>query len=203
VSVPWIVAFAVLWLVMLTTTVVVLGTLRRIGPLVELAHSIVERGGVDLAGLPVGSVVPPFEGRDATGSVVTSAELLEDGAILLFLSAGCRPCHDIAVDLEAIGDAIGGITLAVVVAEGTDPSALGLGPSIRLLFQRDREISRALRNLATPQAFLIDRNAVVLAANIPHSIAQIQDLVDRAKGGDDSEAAAYAVKARSVVSINN
>jgi len=171
--------------------VVLLGTLRRIGPMLELAHTVLAHGGLDVGGLAVGSKVPPFQAVDAGGSVVTSAELLEEGAILLFLSVGCRPCREIATELGA-RDAIGDVLLAVVVTEGTDPAAIGLGPSVRLLLQHNREISSALSNFSTPQAFLIDRTAVVRAVNTPNSVADLENLAENMEGGEASDVAVIA-----------
>jgi hypothetical protein len=193
VSTAWIAAFATLWLMTLTTAVVVLGTLRRIAPIVELAQSVIESGGVDLAGLPVGSVVPPFVAYAAEGSLISSTELLDDGVLLLFLSVACSPCRSLARELSAADATIvDDVPLVAVLAEGTDASELGLSQSVTVVYQRDRGVSHALRNVSTPQAFLIDRNGVVVASGIPNSLLNLEALAAQMRGGDARDVTSLA-----------
>ncbi|WP_375771509.1 redoxin domain-containing protein [Archangium gephyra] len=72
--------------------------------------------------LPIGQVVPAFEGRARVdGRRITSAELAGQAAVLLFLSSGCPKCRGTVPELLRMLPAIrgAGVSLWIVPADST------------------------------------------------------------------------------------
>jgi hypothetical protein len=181
---PWIVAFATLWAVVVFTLSIVLGGLRRIAPVLERAEQqLGVTSSASAGGLPPGTLVPAFSGRDAEGSEFDEQRL--GRALLLFLSGGCPPCRLLAQDIAKQYPIAALQHEIVVVLNGrSELDELQLPSGIRVIYQANRSIARAFDTTATPHVFVIE-NGEIIGRGTPNSVAGIFALTSqRAKGGE-------------------
>jgi hypothetical protein len=85
--------------------------------------------------LPIGQLIPAFEGRArADGRRVASAELAGQAAVLLFLSSGCPKCRGTVPELQRILPAIrgAGVSLWIIPADSRHDISPLLGGSALL-----------------------------------------------------------------------
>ena len=87
---------------------------------------------------------------------------------LVFVQAGCQPCHEIAPELNRLQQAE---DLQVLVINRAEPDeAAEWAEEVRadypVLVQEGMEVSKKYQIFATPFAFVIDENGVVAGAGI-------------------------------------
>lgn len=183
---PWIIAFAALSFVVLIVGLLVVGIQRRLSTVLEAAEAVVRLSGASFgaAGLPAGSVVPYFEAYDEQGRPISSAVLLAEPAIVVFLASDCEPCHRLVADLATIETRPLGVELIVVLSEGDTglriPTLGGLTP----VYQRDRGVAAAFDSSASPHAFAIGSERTIVGSATPNSFGQLEQLALRLRGGD-------------------
>lgn len=186
-SAPWIVAFAVTWAVVAVLAVLVLGLLRRITGVLELAESRLSElpTGPAIGGAAPGTAIRPFTIKAADAQTTVEFLRLQESApaIYLFMNSSCRPCKRLANELGRHHESIGDVPLYVILNEGEEE--FGLTPGPHVFSQSDREASEAFMNDATPQAFLVDRGNRVVEKSIPNAIEDLRQLARKApKGGE-------------------
>lgn len=172
---------------MILMALVIVGILRRIGPILEHAESRIAaavQNGAFLGGIPVSSRAPEFRvleknGDREYGRELTSAELIRTPTILLFMEANCEPCKQLAQGLEPDVDEIEGIPFRVILHEDEGrPEWIPRG--VPVLYERHQELSQAFENIATPQAYLLDAGRIVLQKHVARSISDLQEMARRA-----------------------
>ena len=120
--------------------------------------------------LPLGQIVPAFEGRArADGRRVTSAELAGQAAVLLFLSSGCPKCRGTVPELVQILPSIhsAGVSLWIVPADSRHDISLLLEGSA--LLEHVMFLEPAVRDglnprRAAPFYIFIDHRMAALAS---------------------------------------
>lgn len=183
-STPWIIAFLALWAVVLVTLAVTIGLLRRTGPLLEqLERRLAADAQAEPAawGAPVDTQVPEFrvaaENGDAdTGREMTSAELIRIPTILLFMEEHCGPCQRVARELGGGATEIDGVPLRVVL-DGESGRPNWLPTDIPVIYEHRREVSRAFKNRATPQAYLVDPSRLVVRRRVVGSLSDLREML--------------------------
>jgi cytochrome oxidase Cu insertion factor (SCO1/SenC/PrrC family) len=102
VTTPWIITFVALWAIVILLALIVLGTLRRVIPLLESAEESLAAGRASLGpgGLPVGARVPPFTAHSIGGSPFTELDLRDTTTVALFIGTSCPACEQLVDDLE-------------------------------------------------------------------------------------------------------
>lgn len=176
---PWIAAIVATWVLMLLLAIVVLGTLRRIGAVLEQAELSL-RGGFEavIGGALAGTRLPPFALQTRDGEEVRSDELLSSPALFLFVDANCGPCRTLVPQLADAGRAIDGLPLFVVTGS---VDGLAVPETIALFFETDRrEAAQAFQGPATPQAFVVSDN-IVVERSIPNRLHDLHELVNAAR----------------------
>jgi AhpC/TSA family len=183
VSTPWIVAFVALWIFTLLLATILLGLLRRVMTVLEAAEARVTNAltAPRTEGAAPGTRIPAFEATMDGGRAVESTALLREGAVLVFMEAGCEPCKQLAAELEGVGERIDGVPLYVVVEGAPAAAELALPPSLSVLYQREGAVSRAFETRATPQAFAVDATATVVERMIPGTRKHLRELASRCK----------------------
>lgn len=180
-STPWVVAFGALCLLVLLMLIVVIGVVRRAIAVLDALAS----GPTNLAfspeygGLEPGTPVPAFVAYDRDGREVSSDDLEGSPHVLAFLSAACPPCAQLTNELHRVQDA-GELELVVVMEDSDTARAIPFPDGVTVLHQRDRAVSQAFKNQATPQGFAIG-SGVVTAVAIPNSVSILRQLLDRAR----------------------
>jgi hypothetical protein len=191
VSAPWVAAFAALWLVTLLNTAVVLGGLRRIANVLERAEARLP-GEEPSLGAEVGSAVDPFLLFDENGGEVAWQEFVREPTILLFMSPDCVACRDLAEHLVGPREQVDGVPLVVVMDDTRKARREPLPSGLTVLYQRDEAATRALRNRATPQAYVLEPSGVVLTRRVPATLGDLRDLARFQRMGGDREQALEA-----------
>lgn len=188
-SLPWIIAFALLTLCVLVTAALVLGTLRRISGVLEQAEvrlrDVTLMGGSGPAGLEPGASLPTFRAETLDRDLVTDADLRGAPAVLLFLSSDCPPCRALAHELRRRSDV--GIHLYVVLGRIDEARELRLTGLENILLQGDGQLSQAFKTRATPHAFVFDAAGALVAAGTPNTYDHLRNLTRGVlEGGGDA-----------------
>jgi AhpC/TSA family len=191
---PWIAAFVALSALVFVLTLLVLGTFRRITPLLERTEARLAAAPARQSGLPQGTAVPPFVAADSTGQTFTDADLRGSRTLVLFLGSGCQACDRFVGDLRAgLAPDIGArlIVIAEDPAEACDLAASG----VPVLVQEEHSLSRVFESDRIPHAFVLDEEATVIASSWPNDWEGLRNLLsETTKGGgrDQDVAAALA-----------
>lgn len=194
---PWVAAFLALTTLVLTLSLIVLGTLRRLVPLLESSQDVLSQTArrMTIGGLVPGSAVPPFLAVQADGAAFTERDLGGRTTALLFLDTGCEACHELVFDL-ANGQAPDiGVPLVVVSNDREQALALTHSTEVLVLIDEDRSFAAAFDTRVTPQAFVL-RDARVHATGTPNSWDGLRELLNASGargGGSQSEPAAAAM----------
>jgi peroxiredoxin len=146
-----------------------LGMLRALGllkwRLEQLEATMPSRLG--RSGLKPGKKAPDFTLRSVAETDVSLHDFAGRRVLLVFTQAVCGPCQQIMPELARLG---GGALQVVVVNKGEAEAASRLfqeGQSrFPVLVQDGVDVSRKYEAFATPIAFLIDENGIIIARGI-------------------------------------
>jgi len=180
--VGWAVVVVVQWVAIVALAAVVLGVLRRLAPQLERAEPVkVLNPGRQ--GAEVGVKLPAFAARDEDGRPAGDERLLGRPSVLLFLSAGCGPCLDLARDLEMISaDQTARLAASLIVMTDADGlRALALRRWVRTLTISSAEGAQALGIRARPFAIAVVADGLVRGKRLVNTLAQVSDLAASAK----------------------
>jgi peroxiredoxin len=184
---PWIVAFAAQWVFVLLVGLIVLGTFRRVTPLLERSEGVIASAARQIAigGLAPGSAVPDFAVESVGGARFSRDDLLgRETTVVLFLGSGCRACERLVDDLEH--DRVPDIGAQVVIVSGapTEAHRLAIARNVEVLVDDHHELSHAFESAVTPHAFVVNGHGVVAGSGTPNEWEELRSLLDAAEGGD-------------------
>lgn len=184
----WAVVVVILCVAVIVLSVIVLGLLRQITPVLERATGLV--AALQNDGPPVGERVPDFTATGAEGEV-TAVSLRGQPSVLLFLSVGCGPCEQLAADLRGADlDELAG--QLVVVTESNGPQELGLPATLQVLTEPNGEVSQALSVNGTPLAIAVDQEGIVRAVRVVNTLGQLKEIGTVAAAPAPNEHTAHA-----------
>ncbi len=166
----WVAVFIALWVVVVVSVVLQLGTLRLVVPLLERAQHMASGAHPAQQGPPVGTALPEFEVTDAAGVLQTVNG--QCGSIIVFLRSGCGPCRVLAdelgqVDLGRLADEM------IIVTDPGGPTSLGLTSRLRV-FMQACEGDNPLNIRATPFALAVDGSGIVAGSIVPNRVEQLR-----------------------------
>lgn len=174
----WMVSYVVLWCLVVTLAVVVVALARQLGTL----HLRIGPTGAlesDDEGPPIGEAPVPIAAVDTEGRPATIGGPAE-AQLLLFVSAGCRMCAEVAPGLKAAARA-GGL-MPYLIAEnehGNEHDRLGLSRyGARTV--HSTEIFSSYEVPGTPFAVVLDSYGIVRAKGTVNNLEQMEGLVDTA-----------------------
>jgi peroxiredoxin len=127
----------------------------------SLARSKINRNG-----LKAGTVAPEFRLPRIDGGELSLADFRSRRVLLVFSDPNCGPCDELAPELERIHCQRRGIQVLMISrrdAEATEAKAIRLGLSFPIVMQKQWEISLQYGMFATPIAYLIDEQGVLLS----------------------------------------
>lgn len=162
-----------LWLAVSGLTFLLLGALRAHGilswELEELEMTLPNR--VGRTGLKPGKPAPEFTLPRVGGGEMSLKDLAGRPTLLVFVQAGCGPCHAIAPELNEL---VLKKDLQVVIVNNAEPEiaqewAEDVKAEFPVLIQEKWRVSKSFEVYATPFAFLIDAGGVVRSAGIAGS----------------------------------
>lgn len=194
-TVPWIVAFAALWLVVLIVGALLVGTLHRVIPVLVEAESAMERARrmARVGGIEVGSIVPPFSVDTVDHSLLTDDDLRGTTSVVLFIGNECPACDELNRSLEA-GD-VPEIDARLVVVASDNSHGMRLSRSrVPVVADADRVVTASFGSDRTPHAFVIDPAGRVVGVGSPNGWSGVRELVEISKkGGEEAEHVSAAV----------
>lgn len=180
---PWIAVVVALWTFVVMLGLIMLGTLRRIAPILERAEARLAQT-PSIMGLPVGATVPSFAAEDVGGGTFTDADLLGATATVLFLGSSCKACESFVGDLESGRAPDLGVRLVTVVADLEAARALAQSPEVVVVIDEERSLARAFESNIVPQTFVVDEHGRVRASGKPNDWEGVRHLLTIAEGGD-------------------
>lgn len=173
---PWIVALLALWAVVLLLAVLVLGTMRRLTPLLERAELATQANRP--GGLQPGATVPDFEAVDAEGEPLTAVDLEGQQSVVLLVDLDCPPCKQLVVEIAAADTRSLGAELLAIYGERALHSGFPAVAGARTLVQVGGSVSRAFESNSTPHTFVLDGRRVV-DSGTPNTIEGLRHLALR------------------------
>lgn len=180
---PWIAVVVALWMFVVVLGLIMLGTLRRIAPILEQAEARLAET-PSITGLPLGATVPSFAAREVGGGAFTDADLLGATAAVLFLGASCKACESFVRDLESGRAPDLGLRLVTVVADPATAHTLAQSREVVVVIDEERSLARAFESNIVPQTFVIDEHGRVRASGKPNDWEGVRHLLTIAEGGD-------------------
>lgn len=173
-----LVLVAVLFALVAALAVSYIHMARRVVGVLERADAWLSAPQVRPPGLQPGSHVNRFHAIRQTGEPFSELDLAGTRSVVMFMKADCVVCRVLSLALSPGALAsIGVDNTYVVVRDSNDRDALGLDEGLEILFQEDGTISWAFRSSATPQAFVVDEESIVLATGFPNSVEDLRALV--------------------------
>lgn len=169
----FVVSNILLWLLVVFLAFLLLGALRAHSVLCwkleELEATTPNR--VGRSGLKPGKPAPEFTLPKVGGGEGSLRDFAGRPVLLVFVQAGCGPCHAIAPELNKLARKN---DLQVVVVNNAEPDiarewAEDVKAEFPVLIQEKWRVSKSFEVYATPFAFLIDAGGVVRSAGIAGS----------------------------------
>jgi len=174
----WIAALVTLWMVVMVVGLLVLGTLRRVTPVLERAEESFQASlSASFGGLEIGSSVPVFGVSSMGGGSFTDADLLGKKTVVLFLGPSCQACERLLADLEASRLPDIDAELVVVTDDAESAPALARAADVTVVFDDNRQLARVFDARLVPRAFVVDARGTVLAEGRPNEWKELQRLV--------------------------
>jgi methylamine dehydrogenase accessory protein MauD len=171
-----------LWIVVLAGAFLLLGTLRSLGLLrwqIEQLQAT-RPSRINRNGLTPGKQAPEFTLPRVGGGEGSMSEFLGERLLLLFVQAGCKPCHAIVPKLNQRQRAGDFRVLAVIDAAPDEAHqwAEQTRAEFPVLVQQGFEVSKKYQVFATPFAFVIDRQGRIASSGIVSNKRHIGYLLD-------------------------
>ena len=191
-STLWVISTVFLWVLVLLLGFLLLGALRsiewlrwRVEQLEATMPSRVGRGG-----LRPGKKAPDFTLPSASGGEVSLHDYAGRKVLLVFTQTGCGPCGEIVPELNRLER--DGVQVLVVnrgnLAE-TKAWAAKTGARCPVLAQEGLDLARRYEVFATPFAFLVNEQGVIVSKGIVGNPRHIRFVLSGAhEAGQEEEA---------------
>jgi methylamine dehydrogenase accessory protein MauD len=167
-SLPWLIPFIVLCIMVLAVAFLLLGTLRSLGlvswRLEQLEATMPRRLGRD--GLRPGKKAPEFTLPGVEGRDISLHDFSGRRVLLVFTQSGCSPCQKIIPELNRLGPDEQVLVVNNGDVQATRKWSTKVGARFPVLAQAQFSISKKYQVFATPFAFLIDAKGVIVSKGI-------------------------------------
>lgn len=170
---PFLLAFVVLWILVLIQGTVLIGLVTIVSRLHD--DRAPARSTAPLPGLEPGTAVPAFRERDLNGIVVDSRELSGAASVLLFVSPSCSSCVTTLDEMVGLSHKARGNV--VVVCQSDKVKCRQLAETyglMRTIPDRDWKLGALFRVSVLPTAVLIDRAGRVQSYGQPTRAADLE-----------------------------
>jgi hypothetical protein len=179
VSTLFYVSYAALWLLLLTTGVLVLLLYRHFGMM-----SLGTLEGVQRDGLPVGSVAPPISGVTAAGEDAGWNPTRGQHQLLLFASPNCEPCATVLPFVAQVARAADGSLGVAAVVPGPREDVVRFveryRPPFACLAEDGSGAFTQYRVRVTPFGFVIGSDGRILAKGLCSDQIRLRGLLEAA-----------------------
>jgi methylamine dehydrogenase accessory protein MauD len=194
----WLISYIVLWGVVLLLGFLLLGALRALALLrwrLEHLELTTPRG---RNGLRVGAKAPDFTLPSTAGKEAALHDWAGRKVVLVFLQARCKPCKTIVPELNQLQQQGEAQVLAVNTGdlEAVRRWVDEVGARFPVLVQEKWALSRRYEIYATPFAFLINEQGVIVSKGIVGNKKHLGFLLSGASRGTAGGAAGEHAEAR-------
>ena len=173
----WLLSYVVLWMLVIALSILVLALARQVG---TLHLRLGPRGAleVDEEGPALGEAPEPIDTRalDGRGATVGGPGRQQ---LVLFVSAGCPVCREVAPALPAAARGAG--LTPLVVADGPAEAVRATYGSLAAPVVVDPAVAEAYAVPGTPYAVVLDETGTVRAKGTVNNLEQVEGLVDTAR----------------------
>lgn len=176
-STPFLIAFIVLWVLVLTQGALILLVYRHFGLL-----SMETAAGVERDGLGLGEIAPPITGVTRDGEELTWGPSAGHSALVLFASPDCAPCAEVVPHIGALANSAAGLEVMTVVAGPSEQAramADRFGPGLPCLAEDTGGVFDAYRVRVSPFAFVIGADGRVASKGLCSDTGRLSRLLDR------------------------
>ena len=142
------------------------------------------RSRLNRQGLKAGALAPDFCLPRIDGGELSLAELRDKRVLLVFSDPDCGPCQELAPQLQELHESRHDLAVVVISrrdAEANRAKAEELGLTFPIVLQRNWETSLKYAMFATPIAYLIDEQGVLLN-DVAVGVEPILALADQPSG---------------------
>ena len=155
-----------------------IGIVRRLDavesrPAAHASHSSASWQGPD-----IGDPLPAFAAPTPDGSMVSTEAFGGQPRVLVFVSAGCGPCHALMEELAGARDLSGAVT---VVTQREDLQALGVPKGVTVLLQDGREMEDLLGLVSSPFGMTLTQAGIVADKRVPNTTDHLRELLSTAR----------------------
>jgi methylamine dehydrogenase accessory protein MauD len=180
----WMIVEVIQCLAIIVLAVIMLGVLRQITPVLEqsTAARALALDPLD-QGPRVGERLPQFTAWDTGGVALDEGMLNGRASVLLFLSAGCGPCENLAqeisqADLGKLSDEL------VIVTDSHEQGGLGTAGELPVLIEPDGSVSGVFGIRAKPFAVAVDGAGIVRGSRGANKIRDLDSLAEMIRPGN-------------------
>ncbi|MDA8284637.1 MAG: redoxin domain-containing protein [Actinomycetota bacterium] len=129
-------------------------------------------------GPDIGDPLPAFSAPTPDGSMVSTEAFGGQPRVLVFVSAGCGPCHALMEELAGARDLSGAVT---VVTQREDLQALGVPKGVTVLLQDGREMEDLLGLVSSPFGITLTQAGIVADKRVPNTTDHLRELLSTAR----------------------
>lgn len=187
---PWLISYIVLWLFVLTLSVLVVLLYRQLGIMYLGSAEGVSRDGLDK-----GATAPDFNLTDQYGNAQRLSAYRGQPVLLLFGSPHCSPCRTLMPQLHEWSRAhqdVGVVWLNAASEEESLKMVSELGATIPVApYTPESKLMDRYKVRVTPFMFLLDESGVVRAKGLANSKNGLdlyyKELKNPSKGSDQGQ----------------
>ncbi|MEX1264453.1 MAG: redoxin domain-containing protein [Actinomycetota bacterium] len=186
-STPFLISYAVLWVVVVVLTLTLLVAVRQIG----LIHRRIPPMGARMVpvGPEMGQEMPTFDQADVFGR---RARLVRDGgrrALLVFISPRCSSCKELAPAIRSIAKSEARRVDIVLISDGTADEVRQYAETYhlsKLPVIASRDLQDEYQIATTPYALLVDEHGRLVSKGIVNDLEHLVSLLRAGELGVDS-----------------
>lgn len=177
----WTISYIAMWVIIAGLTFTVVGLLRQLG-LIQLRLGVDPGALITTEGIARGVPAPDFEAADVgTGKRVRLAEFRGQRVMLVFLTTGCLACRELVPHLNEVAREYRDSIQFLTVCYGDVPACSYFARThhleITMLSDPTNVVATSYGITATPFAFLIGEQGLVLLRGVANSWPQLEALL--------------------------
>ncbi|OLB73943.1 MAG: hypothetical protein AUI14_24950 [Actinobacteria bacterium 13_2_20CM_2_71_6] len=172
-------SYLVLWAVVLLQALIIVGLVRSLGEIREVAEM-----GRYPHRLPLGARAPRLRGTDLrTGAGVDSSDLAGQELVVLFLTSGCSYCRRLADSTRRLPAEPSQSRIAVCQATAEEAAAFvqALAPDIPVLVDPSAALHRSYGVRSAPVVFVVDAEGRVRGSGSARHAGELEGLINVAR----------------------
>jgi methylamine dehydrogenase accessory protein MauD len=172
----WAASYLVLWLLVITSCVVIVALARQIG---TLHMRLGPRGALEIddEGPPIGEAPPSMEVTDTNGNAAVIGGPGK-AQVIMFVSPGCRICEEVLPGLVPVAQSHRLVPYVISESYGHETPSYPGAPGAQVI--ASSEAVRLYEIPGTPFAVVLDRSGIVRSKGTVNNLEQLEGLVDTA-----------------------